>query len=65
MEEVESHSHLPSITSYVFYLKEVEAACLAILRDCERGAGTDGVRLPGKLSQYLSFVEPPFHFLSI
>ena len=39
MEEVESHSHLPSITSYVFYLIEVEAAYFTVLRGCERGTG--------------------------
>jgi hypothetical protein len=42
MEEVESHSHLPSIASYVFYFIEVEAACLAFLRECERGTGFTG-----------------------
>jgi hypothetical protein len=42
MEEVESHSHLPSITSYVFYFIEVEAACFVLLRECNGSTGITG-----------------------
>jgi hypothetical protein len=31
MEEVESHSHLSSITSYIFYLIEIEVAYFMVL----------------------------------
>ena len=63
MEEVESNSHLPSITSYVFYFIEVEAACFAILRDCNGSTGITGGVGYGTFP-YPCIVEHPFHFAS-
>ncbi|MHA2023724.1 MAG: hypothetical protein ACTSWQ_08700 [Candidatus Thorarchaeota archaeon] len=66
-------SRLPSITSYVFYFIEVEAAWLTVLRDCERSTGQRrwGMRCNFRLpeaqmnAQYLYYVEPPFSFSQI
>jgi hypothetical protein len=72
MEEDESHSHLPSITSYVFYFIEVEAAYFTVLRDCERGTGLrretrcnrQVAPTPSQGTCPTAAVEPPFSFFN-
>jgi hypothetical protein len=61
MEEVESHSHLPSITSQAFYLLKVEAVCLAVFRDYKRSTAITGWVGYGTFPETF-IVKPSFHF---
>jgi len=55
--------HLPPITSYVFHhfkwWIQLVSQSFGIAREVQAPTGSGN---SGKLSQYLSFVEPPFSF---